>query len=212
MHKILQSILKEETIKDIAANFSRHKEFLIYGLTSSQKVATIAAAFAKNPRPTIIITGDREKISAWQDDLSALLPKTEIEELPELDLFSVNGTVGIERRARRLELLLKITSGQPLIILATATAAVKKDFSRQDFSNFQITLELGKNFSQEILIKKLVEFGYERADEIDAIGKFSVRGGIVDIFAINAPKPYRVEFYGDTVDSMREINFETLRS
>ena len=212
MHKILQSIINEETVKDIAANFARHKEFLIYGLSGTQKAVTIAAAFAKNPRPTMIIVSDRTKISAWQEDLSALLPKTEIEELPELDLFSVRGTVGIERKAKRLELLMKIAGGQPVIILATATAAVKKDFSRQDFSQSQIKLELGKNFSQEILIKKLVEFGYERADEIDAIGKFSVRGGIVDIFAINAPKPYRIEFYGDTVDSMREINFETLRS
>ena len=212
MHKILSTILNDETMKDIAANFARHKEFLIYGLSGTQKAVTIAAAFAKNPRPTIIIVSEREKISAWQDDLTALLPKTEIEELPELDLFSVKGTVGIERKARRLELLMKIASGQPVIILATATSAVKKDFSRQDFSQSQIKLELGKNFSQEILIKKLVEFGYERTDEIDAIGKFSVRGGILDIFAINAPKPYRIEFFGDTVDSMREINFETLRS
>lgn len=212
MHKILSTILNDETIKDIAANFARHKEFLIYGLSGTQKAVTIAAAFAKNPRPTIIIVSDREKIPAWQEDLTALLPKVEIEELPELDLFSVKGTVGIERKARRLELLMKIASGQPVIILATATSAVKKDFSRQDFSQSQIKLELGKNFSQEILIKKLVEFGYERTDEIDAIGKFSVRGGILDIFAINAPKPYRIEFFGDTVDSMREINFETLRS
>ncbi len=209
MHNILQSILKDETIKDIAANFSRHKEFLIYGLTGTQKVTAIAAAFVKNPRPTIIIVSDREKISAWQDDLAALLPKIEIEELPELDLFSVNGTVGIERKARRFEIFTKIASGQPIIILASTIAAVKKDFSRQ---NFSIKLELGKNFSQEVLISKLVEFGYERADEIDAIGKFSVRGGIVDIFAVNAQKPYRIEFFDDTVDSMREINFETLRS
>ena len=209
MNKILQTILKDETVKEIAANFARHKEFLIYGLSGTQKAVTIAAAFAKNPRPLIIIVSEREKISAWQDDLSALLPKTEIEELPELDLFSVRGTVGIERKARRLELLSKIAGGQPVIILATAAAAVTKDFSRQ---NFSVRLELGENFSQEILISKLVEFGYERADEIDAIGKFSVRGGIIDIFAINAKKPYRVEFYGDTVDSMREINFETLRS
>lgn len=212
MNKILESIIEDETIKDIAANFARHKEFLIYGLSGTQKTVAIAAAFAQNPRPTIIIVSEREKISAWQEDLAALLPKTEIEELPELDLFSVKGTVGIERRARRLEILMKVASGEPIIILATSTAAVKKDFSRQNFSDLQICLELGKTFSQEILISKLVNFGYERTDEIDAIGKFSVRGGIVDIFAINAQKPYRVEFYGDTVDSMREINFETLRS
>ena len=212
MSNILQTITNDETIKEITASFARHREILIYGLSGTQKAVTIAAAFAKNPRPTIIIVSDREKISAWQDDLAQLLPKTEIEELPELDLFSVRGTAGIERKARRLELLMKIASGQPVIILATATSAVKKDFSRQDFSQSQIKLAIGESFSQESLIQRLVEFGYERTDEIDAVGKFSVRGGILDIFAINSQKPYRVEFFGDTIDSMREINPETLRS
>lgn len=213
MHKILEIILRDEVIKDIAENFARQKEFLIYGLAGTQKAVTIAAAFAKNPRPTIILISDSEKISAWQNDLAELLPDTAVEELPELDLFSIRAdAVGVERRARRLEILMRLANGENFIVLATPAAAIKKDFSRQDFSGNVIKLKLGKPFPQEKLIGTLVKFGYERAEEVDAIGKFSVRGGIMDIFPINAAKPCRVEFFGDDVDSMREINIETLRS
>ncbi len=212
MHKILETVLRDEVIKDVAENFARHKEFLIYGLSGTQKAVAIAAAFAQNPRPTIIIVSDREKISEWQNDLAELLPDTAVEELPELDLFDIRATAGVERRAQRLEILMRLDNAEKFIVLATTTAAVKKDFSRKDFRANILKINLGQNILQENLIAKLVEFGYERADDIDAVGKFSVRGGIVDVFAINAKKPCRIEFFDDTVDSMREISAETLRS
>ncbi|MBO4400251.1 MAG: transcription-repair coupling factor [Selenomonadaceae bacterium] len=212
MHKILEAALRDEVIRDVASNFARHKEFLIYGLAGTQKTVALAAAFAKNPRPTIIIVSDREKISGWQNDLAELLPETAVEELPELDLFDIRATAGVERRAQRLEILMRLYSGEKFIVLATTTAAVKKDFSRKDFLTSQLKISVGQNLRQEDLIAKLVDAGYERADDIDAVGKFSVRGGIVDIFPINAPKPCRIEFFDDVIDSMREISAETLRS
>ncbi len=213
MHKILETALKDIAIDEAAFFFTRRKEFSIYGVSGTQKVVTIAAAFAKNPRPTIIIVSDKEKISGWTSDLSELLPAVPVEELPELDLIPLRaGTIGLERRAKRLQILMRLSAGEKFIVLATPTAAVKKDFSRQDFSKNQIKIEIGQEIQQEKLISKLVSQGYERSDEVDAIGKFSVRGDILDIFAINAPNPYRIEFFDETVDSMREFSIETLRS
>ena len=61
------------------------------------------------------------------------------------------------------------------------------------------------------MIKNLTDFDYERADDVSP-GKFSVRGGIVDIFPINWNNPFRVEFFDDTVESIRKLDAETLRS
>ena len=205
MHKILETLLNDGTVKEIAENFSRRKEFIIYGLSGSQKTAVIAAAFAKNPRPTIIFVDGREKISAWQNDLSEFLPDVEVVELPEADLFDVRAEIsGLERTAKRLEIFSRIYQGEPIIIFASAISAVKKDFSPKNFFDTQIKISVGQNFSQEDLIFKLVKLGYERADDVDTFGKFSVRGGIVDIFAVNSKKPYRLEFFDDVVDSIRK--------
>ena len=213
MHEILQAALSDRTIFDAAETFSRRGEFLIYGVTGTQKFVTFAAAFAKNPRPTVILVSGQEKISAWKSDLSVLLPTAEIFELPELNLATVKASAtGIERTARRLEIFARLMRGEKIIVFATAAAAVKKDFSQKDFLKFQFRVESGQNFSQEKFFQKLMELGYERTDEVDALGQFSVRGGIVDIFAINARKPCRIEFFDETIDSIREFNLETKRS
>jgi len=208
----LEEALRDTTILEAAKKFSKRGEFLIYGVAGSQKVLPVAAAYELKPRPMIILIGDREKISAWRDDL-AELSSAEVVELPEMDLVDVNASaVGLERQAKRLEILSQLLRGEKIIVLATAAAAVKKDFSRQDFLKSQLRIEVGQNLSLEKFLLKLNEFGYERAAEVDAIGKFSVHGGIVDFFAINEPTPCRVEFFGDEVDSLREIDFETLCS
>ena len=212
MHKILEEALHDTTILNVAKRFSKGGEFLIYGVTGSQKVLPVAAAYELKPRPMIILVSDREKISAWHDDLVEL-SGAEIVELPELDLVDVNASaVGIERQSKRLEVLARLLRGEKIIVIATAMAAVKKDFSRQDFLKLQLRVEVGQNLSLEKFLLKLNEFGYERTDEVDAIGKFSVHGGIVDFFPINEPTPCRVEFFGDEVDSLREIDFNTFRS
>ena len=182
MHKILEEALHDTTIFNAAKKFSSRGEFLIYGLTGSQKILPVAAAYELNPRPMIILVSDREKIQAWHDDLTEL-SCAEVVELPELDLIDVNAsTIGIERISKRLEVLARLLRGDNLIVLATTAAAVKKDFSRQDFLKLQLQISIGQALSLENFLLKLDEFGYERADEVDAIGKFSVHGGIVDFF------------------------------
>ncbi len=212
MHNILEEALRDEMIREAAKKFSKRGEFMIYGVAGTQKVLAVAAAFELSPRPMIILVSEREKISEWRDDLSELT-RAEVVELPELDLVDVNAsTVGLERQAKRLEILARLLRGEKIIVLATAAAAVKKNFSRQDFLNFQLRVEVGENLSLENFLLKLNELGYERADEVDSIGKFSVHGGIVDFYPINEPTPCRVEFFGDEVDSLREIDAETFRS
>ena len=86
MHKILEEALRDATIREAAKKFSKRGEFLIYGVAGAQKILTAAAAYELKPRPTIILVSDREKISAWRDDLNEL-SGAEVVELPEMDLL-----------------------------------------------------------------------------------------------------------------------------
>ena len=212
MDKILELISSDKEISAVIQNFSRQENFSIVGLSGTAKVAVIAAALKKFLQPTIIIA-DKDKITAWQSDLQEFLPNVEVLEFPEADLFNVRaGIVGLEIKARRLEIVTRLLNGEPIVVLASPVAVVKKDFSRENFIHSQIQIKRGQNMSREKFLNELVNFGYERANEIDAIGKFSVRGGIVDVFPLNMPSPFRIEFFDETVDSIRELSTETLRS
>ncbi len=75
-----------------------------------------------------------------------------------------------------------------------------------------LTFRLGDTLDMEELKRRLVELGYEREPQVEAAGQFAARGGILDIFPLTEENPYRIELWGDEVDSMRSFDAESQRS
>ena len=81
--------------------------------------------------------------------------------------------------------------------------------SRSDFSRLSLRLGTGETFGLAHLIERLAGLGYERVEEVEAMGQFSARGGIVDVFPVNRTTPVRVEFFDEEIDSLRKVGAET---
>ena len=94
-------------------------------------------------------------------------------------------------------------------LIVSAKALITKIGSPEEIKNLGTHLKLETDFPPEDLIEKLVAGGYVREEPIKNIGEFSVRGGILDVWSPTAENPVRIEFFGDTVDSMREFDAET---
>ena len=188
---------------------------LVYGLSGSQKHAVYAAAYAAAPRPTVIIVHSQESLEDWREDLAGLLPQVTVLELPEVDAAREEfraAASGRERSARRMDVLGRLVRGEQLIVLALAGAAVAKGMSRSDFSRLSLRLGTGEAVGLAHLIERLAGLGYERVEEVEAMGQFSARGGIVDVFPVNRTTPVRVEFFDEEIDSLREYDLGTKRS
>lgn len=189
------------------------RESLIYGLGGSQKHAAVAACYAALPQMMAILCHSAESLADWKEDLSLLLPEVPIVELPEVDTFDVKAAAkSQERAARRMEVLGRLVRGEHIIVLARTEAAVQKGMGRNESKRLSLTLRMGEVLPREELLERLVDLGYEHAEEVERVGQFSVRGGIVDIFAINAAVPVRVEYFDDEIDSLREFDLDTKRS
>ena len=191
------------------------QQILAHGCAGSLKHAAVAAAYDGTPRPLAIVTAGRESLRAWQEDLTALLPEADVYELPELDyaLAAVQGAAkGMERSAQRMNILGRFLRREPIIVLADIGAAAQKGLSAAEFSRASLSLRLGDTLVREELLARMVGMGYEHAAEVEHVGQFSVRGGIVDIFPINALSPIRIEFFDAEIDSMREYDAVTRRS
>ena len=191
------------------------QQILAHGFAGSMKHAAIAAAYDEHPRPLAIVTSGREALRGWQEDLAALLPEADVYELPELDRmdFAAPGAAkGLERSAQRMNILARLLRHEPIIVLADIGAAAQKGLSTAEFSRAALSLRLGEKLPRETLLERLAALGYEHAAEVEHAGHFSVRGGIVDIFPINALSPIRVEFFDTEIDSMREYDPLTKRS
>ena len=191
------------------------RQILAHGFSGSMKHAAVAAAYDASPRPLAVVTAGREALRGWQEDLTALLPEVDVYELPELDHidFAAPGAAkGLERSAQRMNILARLLRGEPIIVLADIGAAMQKGLSTAEFSRAALSLRLGESLPRETLLERLSVLGYEHAAEVEHVGQFSVRGGIVDIFPINALSPIRVEFFDAEIDSMREYDPLTKRS
>ena len=188
-------------------------EALVYGLGGSQKHAAVAACYAALPQMMAILCHSQETLSDWKEDLSLLLPEVPVVELPEVDTFEVKAAAkSQERAAKRMEVLGRLMRGEHVIVLSTTAAAVQKGMSRSEFARLSLPLRMGDVLPREDLLHRLVDLGYENTEEVERVGQFSVRGGIVDIFAINAAAPIRLEYFDDEIDSLREFDVETKRS
>ena len=214
MKALFEQMMQDGSARKIVEAFSRRAgKTLVYGLSGSQKHALFAAACNTAEKPVVIVTHSREAIEAWRSDLTALLPTRELMELPEVDMMAVEATAkGMERTALRMGVLGRLLKKNPVIVLAHAAAAVQKGVSRRDFERMSLRLEVGATLSRETLLSRLVELGYEAAGEVDGLGQFSARGGIVDIYPLNASLPLRLEFFDDEIDSLREFDPATRRS
>ena len=214
MNSLFAALSSNAGVKKLQACLqAKPQETLVYGLTGSQKHVVLAAAYSTAPQPLVILVHSNEAISDWREDLLSLLPGTEVLELPELDMMTVQAEArSMERSARRMDVLVRLMRKDNVIVLAKATAAVQKGMSRQDFARLSLNIGMGEEIPLEKLLQRLVQLGYEHADEVERIGQFSARGGIVDVYPINAENPVRIEFFGDEVDSLREFDLSTKRS
>lgn len=117
-----------------------------------------------------------------------------------------------ENMYERLRVLANLNKEENLIVVTYIEALFNKVLSKELFNNYTIEIQHGQIIVLEELIKNLVSQGYERVGQVEGIGQFSVRGGIIDLFPSNSENPYRIEFFGDEIDSIRSFDIRTQRS
>ncbi len=214
MDYLLKAMRRDQMVERAVAAFGAPvRQSSVYGVTGTQKAAVLAACFSAHPRPTVVVTSGRDAVGELAADLGALLPATPVLELPPLDIVTFTAAArSIELAAVRMDVLGRLVRGERVIVLAGAEAAMQKVLPKEDFIAGRLTLTVGETLGRDDLLAKLVRFGYERSDQVDSRGQFSVRGGIVDVFPVNRELPLRLELWGDEIDSLREFDPATQRS
>ena len=105
--------------------------------------------------------------------------------------------------------LWQLARGTCDFVLLTSRALARKTVAPATLSQNGARLKRDEDHSPEALVTKLIASGYMREDPVAGIGEFSMRGGILDVWSPGQPAPVRIEFFGDTVDSIREFDPET---
>jgi transcription-repair coupling factor (superfamily II helicase) len=146
-----------------------------------------------------------ESLLNWQPD--ALF-------LPEAELTGIKNVLpDPEIAAERLALFLQIErdTGRRIIV-ATRAGLDRAAPKRGSLESAVVQLRRGVTTKMEEFLERLAASGYERVSQVTTRGQFAVRGGIVDLYSWQAPLPFRLEFFGDQIESLREFDIDTQTS
>jgi transcription-repair coupling factor (superfamily II helicase) len=200
------------------------------GLTSIASKAFVLSELQKETKKTfVVVTDSNKEAETWECDLSfwdeeikrqsdkaakSLSPGvTSSHRLLTLPAFDSDVYANVSPHAETLEkralALWNLTQHPPDFLILPAKSMITKMLSPAEIAKLGSSLKRDEDFPLEELIEKLLACGYVREEPIKNIGEFSVRGGILDVWSPASNSPVRIEFFGDTVDSIREFDAET---
>ena len=183
----------------------------IKGLTGSALSFVIAEIFHKSESPFLFILNDKEEAAYYLNDLEQLIGDSDVLFYPG----SYRRPYQIEETDNanvllRAEVLNRINSRKkPAIIVTYADALFEKVVTRKELEKNTLKIKLEDTLSIDFLNEVLFEYKFKRVDFVTEPGEFSVRGGIMDVFSFSHDEPYRIEFFGDEVESIRTFDVET---
>ncbi|WBX76708.1 transcription-repair coupling factor [Tenacibaculum ovolyticum] len=185
--------------------------FQIANLVGSSLSFVISESFKKADKPFLLIFNDKEEAAYYLNDLEQLLGDKNVLFYPGSYRrpYQIDETDNANVLLRS-EVLNRINSRRkPAIIVTYPTALFEKVVTKKELEKNTLKITVGENVSPDFINEVLFEYNFNRVDFVTEPGEFSVRGGIIDVFSFSNDEPYRMEFFGDEVDSIRTFDVET---
>lgn len=206
-------------LKQIVQALNKQKTKLyLQHLAGSSLSFVISNSFKQLERPYLLICNDKEEAAYYLNDLEQILGNKNKSASRDDVLFypgSYRRPYQIEETDNvnillRSEVLNRINSRKkPAIIITYPDALFEKVVTKRELERNTLKLHVGEQISLDFVNEMLFEYHFNRVDFVTEPGEFAVRGGIVDVFSFSNEEPYRIEFFGDEVDSIRSFDIES---
>ena len=211
MEQLLSHLQSISEYNALLAAIRQDKSAAVTGIGQINRSHMIAGLHRHCQRPMMILCQDDMAARRLQEELKCFLGETApILPSRELTLYDA-AVVSRAWEQKRLRQLFDLALGKTPVQIFTWESLSLRTIPKNVLENAAFTLESGKEYPLEDLIRKLTAAGYSRCALVEGPGQFSLRGGIVDIFSPAADHPVRIEFFGDELDTMGYFDPETQR-
>lgn len=215
-------------LKDFRSLFAKHASFKdvlksiaqegsnthVKGLVASEKSMLASLLAEKEKHVVLYVLNDREQAAYFYDDLKALQP-----EQPHLLFFpgSYRRLIRSSQQEQesvilRTDVLNKLREGRPLKLVTYPDALAETVISVEVLQRNSHRVKKGDCLSLEFMNDLLFDYGFEQVDFVYEPGQYSIRGSLLDIFSFSNDDPYRIDFFGDEVDSIRVFDVDSQMS
>lgn len=215
--KALELFIKEE----------RHKNILLKGLTASAPAMLFAALAHKVESTFLFVMNDNDEAGYFYNDLKTMLShSSQYDSAYEVLFFPSSFRRAIKFGQRdaanqilRTEVLTRLSAAKssndtshpkpPLLIVTEPSAISELVISQQQLDSKRLTLSVGKHINITKVGKTLREFGFKEVLYVYEPGEFAIRGSIIDVYSFSGETPYRIDFFGDDIDTIRTFEIES---
>ena len=200
---------KSTNIQAVSESLSKKKQLRLKGISGSFDTILFAASFKNVGGVHLVLLHDYEEASYFQNDISNFLDEEFIifpssykkpyhyEEIENANIL------------QRAEVLNRLNDKKDLIIITYPEALSEKVINKRSLVSNTFYAKPGENLDVEFLSDLLVTYDFEKTDFVYEPGQFSVRGGIIDVFSYANDLPYRLELFGDEIETIREFDPES---
>jgi transcription-repair coupling factor (superfamily II helicase) len=206
--KLKQSLIHQK-LSDLVS--SSKQKIHLKGALGSSFSFSVSTVFNSSDRPFLLIFDSKEEAAYYLNDFEMLLDEKQVLFYPG----SYRRPYHVEETDNanvllRAEVLNRINSQKkPAVIITYPEALFEKVVSRTQLEKSIFKVSIGETLNLDFFNEVLFEYQFSRVDFVTEPGEFSVRGGIVDVFSFSHDEPYRIEFFGDEVESIRTFDIET---
>ena len=211
-NKILEQYQKAsqtQSLREVASGSQGHAH--LSGLNGSSFTIAASSVFKEVEKPFLIIANEKEEAAYLLNDFEKMLGDDRVLFYPG----SYRRPYQIEKTDNanvllRAEVLNRINSRKkPAVIVTYPEALFEKVVTRKELEKNTLKITVGDQISIDFANEVLFEYQFKRVDFVTEPGEFSVRGGILDVFSFSHDEPYRIEFFGNEIDTIRVFDVET---
>ncbi|MCD8331712.1 MAG: transcription-repair coupling factor [Oscillospiraceae bacterium] len=184
---------------------------VVTGLSLIHRANFAAALRRETGRPVVLVCADATEARRMAADMEAMSgEKAALLTAREFSFYE-NAAASRQWEHGRLAVLETMLSGTAGLVAATVEALLQRTIPKEQLAGVRFTLDSAGSYDLIELSERLAAAGYTRCQQVEGVGQFSLRGGILDFFSPAHPQPVRVEFWGDAVDSMGLFDVSTQR-
>ena len=186
------------------------RTFFLGGLHASASPLFFSSYLKNAPWTTIFILNDMEEAGYFYHDLIQINGEENVLFFPSSYRRAIKyGQKDAGNEILRTEVLSRIQKGDHVSIVTCPEAVAEKVVSSKELSSRTLKLEVGEHTEVDTIMDILADFGFERVDYVYEPGQYALRGSIVDVFSYASEYPYRIDFFGDEIDSIRTFEVDT---
>lgn len=207
--ELLDKYAGNTTVKAVADTIQKKKQLRLKGIAGSFDCLLLSAVFKEIGGIHLVILHDKEEAAYFQNDIGNFLQDNHIffpssykkpyhyEEIENANIL------------QRAEVLNELNEKESAIVITYPEALSEKVINKRSLVSNTFSASIGEKLDIEFLSDLLVTYGFDKTDFVYEPGQFSVRGGIVDVFSYAHEKPYRLELFGDEIETIREFDEES---